>query len=85
MRASYESPGTDNMRADHTVKSGSATPSPSGGGKDMGGTENKRADHKVFDGADKPLPISYRHDVPPGLQSFDDNGQKEGGTKYLGR
>ena len=44
-----------------------------------------KADHKVFDGKDKPFPTSYRHDVPPGLQSFDDNGQKAGGTKYLGR
>jgi hypothetical protein len=77
--------GTANLRADPSVKSGSATASPSGGGKDMGGTENKRADHKVFDGKDKPEPTDYRHDVPDGLQNFDDNGQKAGGTKYLGR
>ena len=85
MRASYEASGTENMRADAMVKSGSATASPSGKGMDVGGTENMKADHKVFDGKDKPFPTSYRHDVPPGLQSFDDNGQKAGGTKYLGR
>lgn len=82
---SYESPGTANMRADPSVKSATPITSPSGAGKSVGGTENKRANQKVYDGGDKPLPTNYRHDVPPGLQSFDDNGQKEGGTKYLGR
>ena len=77
--------GEENLRANPSVKSGSMTESPSGGGKDMGGTENLRANFKVLNGADKPLPTDYNHDVPPGLQSFDDNGQKAGGTKYLGR
>ena len=81
----YESPGTENLRADPTVKSGTPVASPSGSGEDAGGTENLKADFQVFNGADKATPTSYRHDVPPGLQSFDDNGQKEGGTKYLGR
>ena len=80
----YESPGTENLRADAHVYAGSENASPAGKGKDAGGTENLRAEGKVFDGSDKPMPTSYRHDVPPGLQSFDDNGQKEGGTKYLG-
>ena len=80
-----KSTGEENLRADPKVKTGSTTASPSGSGKDAGGTENTKADHKVFDGSDKPSPTSYRHDVPPGLQSFDDNGQKAGGTKYLGR
>ena len=77
--------GEENLRANPKVKSAGNTPSPSGSGKDAGGKENLRANAKVFDGKDKPLPTSYNHDVPPGLQSFDDNGQKEGGTKYLGR
>lgn len=81
----YKSSGEENLRADAQVKSAAAITSPSGKGKDMGGTENLKADHKVFDGPDRPTPTSYNHDVPPGLQSFDDNGQKEGGTKYLGR
>jgi hypothetical protein len=83
--ASYESPGTANLRADPRVYSGKQTDAPSGSGKDAGGTANLKANHKVLDGKDKPLPTSYNHDVPPGLQSFDDNGQKAGGTKYLGR
>ena len=72
------------MRADASVKSSEPMAAPAGGGKDTGGTDNTRADFKVLDGGDKSPPISYRHDVPPGLQSFDDNGQKAGGTTYLG-
>ena len=83
--AVIKSSGEENLRANASVKAGAATGSPAGSGKDLGGTENLKADHKVFNGADKPLPTSYNHDVPPDLQSFDDNGQKEGGTKYLGR
>lgn len=79
-----QSSGEGNLRADPSVKHGSTNDSPSSGGKDVGGKDNMRAEQKTFDGKDKPLPTSYRHDVPPGLQSFDDNGQKEGGTKYLG-
>jgi hypothetical protein len=81
----YKASGEENLRADHRVKAGAMTESPSGSGKDAGGTENKKADFKVFNGADKSPPKNYRHDVPPGLQSFDDNGQKADGTKYLGR
>jgi hypothetical protein len=81
----YKSSGDANLRANESAKSGKMTDSPSGSGKDCGGTENKRADYKVLNGADRGTPTNYQHDVPPGLQSFDDNGQKEGGTKYLGR
>ena len=71
MRASYEAPGTDNMRADHTVKSGSATPSPSGSGKDMGGTENTRADQMTkTSGTVKSTPGSGQGRKPAGVQSF---------------
>jgi len=80
----YKASGTENLRADAKVYNAGEKASPSGKGKPVGGTENLRADFKVFDGSDKPMPTSYRHDVPPGLQSFDDNGQKEGGTRYLG-
>lgn len=83
--AMYKSNGEENLRANPSVKTGSTKASPSGGGKDAGGTSNLRANQKVMNGKDKPLPTSYNHDVPPGLQSFDDNGQKPGGTKYLGR
>jgi hypothetical protein len=77
--------GEENLRANETIKTGKMTDSPSGSGKDAGGTENLRASYKVLNGADQPTPTDYQHDVPPGIQSFDDNGQKEGGTKYLGR
>ena len=81
----YSASGEENLRANPSVKSATPISSPAGAGKSVGGTENLRANQQTFDGGDKPLPTTYRHDVPPGLQSFDDNGQNAGGTKYLGR
>lgn len=81
----YKSSGEENLRANASVKSADPNSSPSGKGKDMGGTDNMRANFKVLAGDAKPLPTGYNHDVPPGLQSFDDNGQRDGGTTYLGR
>lgn len=80
-----KTPGTANLQADPHTYNGSENASPSGSGKDCGGTTNLKADHTVYNGADKSPPTTYRHDVPAGLQSFDDNGQEAGGTKYLGR
>ena len=86
--------GEENLRADPSVKSGSATDPVSArqqsidvpkGVQTFDDDAHMRSDHTVFDGKDKPEPTDYRHDVPPGLQNFDDNGQKAGGTKYLGR
>ena len=83
--AVVKSSGEENLRADPHVYHNAGNSSPSGSGKDAGGTSNLRANQQVKNGKDKPLPTAYNHDVPPGLQSFDDNGQKPGGTKYLGR
>lgn len=74
--------GTENLRADAQVYSGPPTASPSGKGTDAGGDTTNST---TLSGSDKPTPTSYSHDVPDGLQTFDDNGQKDGGTKYMGR
>ena len=67
----YSSPGTDNMRADAMVKSGSLTDSPSGGGKDAGGTENMRAMTQTKSNPGKAMPgSSPRNKWPSGVQSF---------------
>lgn len=34
---------------------------------------------------EKPLPDNYSIDIPDGVQQFDDNGQQEGSTRYLGQ
>jgi hypothetical protein len=64
--------GTENLRANPSVKSGTATQSPSGGGKDAGGTENRKADAKVFGPTERPQPSTYAKDSrPSGVQHFD--------------
>ena len=72
--ASYESPGTENLRADASVKAGADTASPSGSGKDAGGTANlgtsavtKRAEIKQAVAPQRSI------DIPGGVQSFDDD------------
>ena len=65
--------GEENLRANQTIKSGKATESPSGGGKDMGGTANLRANQKVMAAATKQSPTGSANHVPSGVQSF--NGE----------
>jgi hypothetical protein len=72
MRASYEATGEDPLRSDPTTKSGSATPSPSGSGKDMGGTENLGAETQTKTGSTTG-PGTYSRDVKPaGVAKFYD-------------
>lgn len=65
-----KSPGTENLRADPSVKSGSPVASPSGGGKDMGGTSNLRADQQTKTGSTKETGTYSRNVKPAGVQSF---------------
>jgi hypothetical protein len=65
--------GTENLRANETIKSGSVTDSPSGGGKDCGGVENKRADQTVKSAAGNSTPSGSKDLRPSGVQSF--NGE----------
>jgi hypothetical protein len=67
----YERSGEDNLRADETIKHGSQTDSPSGGGKDMGGTANLRADQQVKSASDSRHPTQAKDSRPSGLQSFE--------------
>ncbi len=78
----YKTDGTANLRADAQVyaEAGNGLSTPKG--KDAGGDLTNAT---TLSGADNRTPTSYNHDVPPGLQSFDDNGQTGGGTKYAGR
>jgi hypothetical protein len=67
----YKTDGTENLRANQSVKAGSATDSPSGSGKDCGGTENKRADQKTIQAATKSTPGGSKDARPSGVQNFD--------------
>jgi hypothetical protein len=66
--------GEENLRADPSVKSGSATASPSGGGKDMGGTSNLRADHQVKSAGMNSTPSGSGDHRPAGVQHFGEVG-----------
>ena len=69
----YERSGTENLRANETVKAGSTTAAPSGSGKDMGGTENLRTTVETK-AAESKSPSTYAKDSrPAGVQSF--NGE----------
>jgi hypothetical protein len=63
--------GTENLRANETIKSGTMTQSPSSGGKDCGGTENPKADQKVMTAAVKTTPGGSKDARPSGVQNFD--------------
>lgn len=65
------SPGTDNLRADPSVKSAAPNASPAGGGKDVGGKDNLRADLKVMSNPGKSTP-TLRAGGVPGVQKFND-------------
>lgn len=67
--------GEENLRADPSVKHGSATASPSGAGKDAGGTANLKANPQTKMSRDlKPASPAQRSiDIPRGVQSFDDD------------
>jgi hypothetical protein len=71
----YSTSGTENLRADATVKTGSTTASPSGGGKDAGGTESPKVERKNFEaGNTRPAsPPQESLDRPAGVQEFDDD------------
>jgi hypothetical protein len=78
---SYSASGEENLRADPNIYVSPGDKSPSYVGKDAGGDETNAT---TLSATANRTPDSYSHDVPPGLQSFDDNGQKDGGTKYMG-
>lgn len=84
----YTTDGTENLRANAKVLDATTSAAyekderAGSGGKDAGGDATNA---KILSDAGNRMPTSYNHDVPPGLQSFDDNGQKDGGTKYIGR
>jgi hypothetical protein len=63
--------GTENLRANESIKAGKMTDSPSGSGKDAGGTENKRADQKTLQAAVKGTPTGSSDKRPSGVQNFD--------------
>ena len=68
--AVIKSPGTENLRADPSVKTGSTTASPSGSGKDCGGTANLRANEQTKQGSVKDTPTSSKDNRPAGVQNF---------------
>jgi hypothetical protein len=63
--------GTENLRANETIKSGTMTQSPSSGGKDCGGTANLKADEKTLQAAVKGTPTGSSDKRPAGVQNFD--------------
>ena len=65
--------GTENLRANETIKSGTATQSPSGGGKDCGGTDSPKADLKVMTAAVKGSPTGGANHIPAGVSKY--NGE----------
>jgi hypothetical protein len=70
----YKASGEENLRADHRVKAGAMTESPSGAGKDAGGTSNLKETTMTKVGATKEASPGQRSiDTPPGLQSFNDD------------
>ena len=69
----YKASGEENLRANPSVKTGSTKASPSGGGKDAGGTSNLRANQTTKRAGWKETPGQQSIDVPPGVQTFDDD------------
>ena len=68
---SYQSPGTENLRADHKAMHGKSTDSPSGGGSDVGGTENRGAQTQTKRAAGNTTPGGSGDKRPSGVQNFD--------------
>ena len=68
----FESPGTENMRANHKAMNGADTASPSGGGKDAGGTANLRANPETKQGSTKQTQTFSKDNRPAGVQTFSD-------------
>jgi hypothetical protein len=63
--------GTENLRANESIKAGKMTDSPSSGGKDCGGTENLKADLNVKHAAGNTTPSGSADKRPAGVQNFD--------------
>ena len=76
--ASYESPGTDNMRANASVKYNAGKDSPSGKGESAGGTDSPRANTQTFQAGFNDTPSGSQRAKPAGVQNFDGMA-KEGG------
>lgn len=68
---SIKASGTENLRANPSVKDGFQNEFPSGAGTPVGGTDNLRADHKVFEGSDKDMtPAGGVDHRPAGVQHY---------------
>jgi hypothetical protein len=63
--------GTENLRANESIKAGKMTDSPSGSGKDCGGTANLKADEKTLQAAVRGTPSGSADKRPSGVQNFD--------------
>lgn len=68
----YRGSGTEDLGSDPKAKSGAATASPSGAGKDAGGTANLRETTTVKQGSPKQTP-SAGATKRPGVQSYTDD------------
>lgn len=72
MQASYEASGTENLRADPSVKAGGENASPSGAGEDTGGKDNPKANFQVKTAPTKATSTYAKDSRPAGVQSFRD-------------
>lgn len=70
----YETSGTENLRADPSVKHVDGDRSPGGGGTDAGGTDSPRVTTQVKQGKSNDWnPPQRSVDIPKGVQHFDDD------------
>jgi hypothetical protein len=65
-----ESPGTENLRADAHVYTGSTADSPSGAGTDAGGTENLKETTTTKSAAGKTVGTYAKDSRPAGVDTF---------------
>jgi hypothetical protein len=69
----YKTDGTENLRANPTVKSAGQNDSPAGKGTDAGGTENRKESTTVKTGSHNESPTGSADKHPSGVQSFTDS------------
>ena len=67
----HKASGTENLRADHKVKSSGDLKTTPGGGTDMGGKSNLRANHQVKSGSQNDTPSGSKDKRPSRVQNFD--------------